>query len=106
MTITAQQVEAALAQAEPHISYQPSPLALLAARANNELNVWGHAGHEVTLERVIPFFGDPRMLRWAFWCETCHVSQLALLSRPEAESVRRASERPDRGRAVAERSNP
>ena len=32
---------------------------------------------------MIPFYGDPRVLRWAFWCETCHVMQLALLSRPE-----------------------
>lgn len=85
MTITAAQVEAALAQAEPQAEYQLNGLALLAERANGELDAWGHAGHEVTLERVIPFFGDRRVLRWAFWCETCHVSQLALLSRPEIE---------------------
>jgi len=93
MTITAEQVEAALAQAEPQTRYQPSALALLAERANNELSAWGHAGHEVTLERVVPFFGDPRVLRWAFWCETCHVSQLALFSRPEAESALPMGER-------------
>jgi len=56
---------------------------LLTERANGELSAWGHNGHEVTLERVIPFCGDPGVLRWAFWFETCHVSQLALLSRPE-----------------------
>lgn len=83
MTITTVQVEAALAQAEPQTKYQRNCLALLAERANGELDAWGHAGHEVTLERVIPFYGDTRVLRWAFWCETCHVSQLALLSRPE-----------------------
>ena len=84
MTITAKQVEAALAQAAPQAKYPLNGLALLAERANGELSAWGHDGHEVTLERVVPFFGDRRMLRWAFWCETCHVSQLALLSRPEA----------------------
>ncbi|MCY3923360.1 MAG: hypothetical protein OXG27_13350 [Chloroflexi bacterium] len=85
MTITAKQVEAALARAEPQAEYQLNGLALLAERANGELSAWGHEGHEVTLERVIPFYGDPGVLRWAFWCETCHVSQLALLSRPQPE---------------------
>lgn len=85
MTITAKQVEAALAQTEPQAEYQMNGLALLAERANGELAAWGHEGHEVTLERVIPYFGDPGVLRWAFWCETCHVSQLALLSRPKPE---------------------
>lgn len=85
MTITVNQVEAALAQAEPQAEYQLNGLALLAERANGELSAWGHAGHKVTLEEVVPFFGDQGVLRWAFWCETCHVSQLALLSRPEAE---------------------
>ena len=85
MAITADQVEAALAQAEPVAEYELNGLALLAGRANGELDVWNHAGHEVTPERVIPFYSDPRVLRWAFWCETCHVSQLALLLRPDAE---------------------
>lgn len=82
--ITPQQVQLALKLVEPQSSYAPSGLSLVAERANNELAAWGHAGHEVTLERVIPFFGDPRVLRWSFWCETCHVSQLELLSRPAA----------------------
>jgi len=85
MTITAAQIEAALAQAEPEAEYQLNGLALLAERANGELDAWGHEGHEVTLERVIPFYGDRRILRWSFWCETCNVSQLALLSRPQAD---------------------
>lgn len=93
MTITASQVGAALAEAEPQTDYQPAGLALLAERANGELDAWGHAGHEVTLERVIPFYGDRRVLRWAFWCETCHVSQLALLSRPEPESTPQMGQR-------------
>lgn len=55
---------------------------MLAERANNELCAWGHAEHQVALERVIPFFGDPRILRWDFWWETCRVIQLARLSEP------------------------
>ena len=81
--ITPQQVELALELVEPQNSYAPSGLSLVAERANNELAAWGHAGHEVELERVVTFYGDPRVLRWSFWCETCHVSQLALLSRPD-----------------------
>ena len=46
-------------------------------RANNELSALGHAEHQVTLERVIPFFGDPRVLLWAFLCETHRVALLA-----------------------------
>lgn len=80
--ITTTQVAAVLKQNAPQLNYPASGLAFLAERANSELNAWGHAGHDVTLERVIPFYGDSRVLRWAFWCETCHVSQLALLSRP------------------------
>ena len=83
MTITEMQVEAALARAEPQAEYQPNGLALLAERANGELDAWGHADHEVTLERVHPFFGYRRVLRWALWCETCNVSQPALPSRPD-----------------------
>ncbi len=60
--ITPQQVQLALELVEPQSSYTPSGLSLVAERANNELAVWGHAGHEVALERVIPYFGDPRVL--------------------------------------------
>ncbi len=67
MTITVEQIEAALAEAEPQAEYQPNGLPLLAERANEELGAWGHQGHGVTLERVIPFYGDRRVLRWAFW---------------------------------------
>ncbi|GEM_PF-639749 len=84
MTITAEQIEAAPAEAEPQAEYQPTVLAPLAERANGELRAWGHEGHEVTPERVIPLHGDPGVLRWTFWCETCHVTQLALFSRPAA----------------------
>jgi len=82
--ITPQQVQLALELVEPQGRYASDDLTLVAERANEELAAWGHAGHKVALERVVPFNGDPRVLRWTFWCETCHVSQLALLSRPAA----------------------
>ncbi|MYD17767.1 MAG: hypothetical protein F4W99_11595 [Chloroflexi bacterium] len=85
MTITTAQVEAALIECEPKAEYRVNGLALFTERANGELSAWGHASHDVSLERVIPFYGDPRVLRLAFWCETCHVSQLALLARPDVE---------------------
>ena len=81
MTITAKRMEAALAECELQAEYQLNDLALLAERVNGELSAWGHAGHEVTVERVLPFFGDPGVLSWHCWCETCHVSQLVLLAR-------------------------
>ena len=80
--LTTEQVEAALEEVEPSTRYPVGGIAQLVECANLELRTWGHAGHQVTLERIIPFFGDPGVLNWAFWCETCHVSQLALLARP------------------------
>lgn len=44
-----------------------------------ELRRWGHAGHEVALERAVAYFADPGRLRCTFWCETCHVAQVVLL---------------------------
>ena len=82
--ITTQQVRLTLELVEPQTTFSTSSIPLLTAPANKELAAWDRAEHEVALERVIPFFGDPRVLRWSFWCETCHVSQLALLSRPAA----------------------
>ena len=41
MTITAEQIEAALAEAEPQAEYQQNGLALAAERANGELDAWG-----------------------------------------------------------------
>ena len=69
------------------MSRSSAGLAPLAERANRELSRWGHADHEVTLERMVPFVGDPSKLRCTFWCETCHVSQVALLSRPSPSEV-------------------
>ena len=84
LVLTTEQVEAALEEVEPSTRYPVGGIAQLVEHANLELRNWGHAGHQVTLERVTPFFGDPGVLNWAFWCETCHVSQLALLARPAA----------------------
>lgn len=53
----------------------------LVDRANQELRTWGHGDHEVSLERVSPFFGDAAVLHWSFWCESCHVSQIVLVAR-------------------------
>ena len=75
------QVEQALAQVEAGESDEAQAAAVLAERVNHELAVWGHAGHEVALERVKPFYGDPGVLRLTFWCETCHVSQMMLCPR-------------------------
>lgn len=80
--ITASEGGAALAQADPRAEYQLNGPALLAERANGEFSAWEHEGHEVTLERVVPFLGDPSALRWAFWRETCHVSQLLVQDEP------------------------
>ena len=60
--------------------------ARLTEQVNIELAAWGHAGHEVALERVRSFYGDPGVLRLTFWCETCHVSQVMLLARPASSS--------------------
>ena len=84
--VTVQQVKQALAQIEAGESDEAQAAAALAERVNHELAVWGQAGQEVALERVKPFYGDPRLLRWSLWCETCHVSQVALLARPASSS--------------------
>lgn len=69
-----------------------------------ELRRWGHAGHEVALERAVAYFADPGRLRCSFWCETCHVAQVVLLpagggrlpgGRIDPPGAVRASARPD-----------
>jgi hypothetical protein len=75
-------VVAALEAADPPLTFQNGRISELVERANHELCSWGHDDHQITLERVSPFFGDPQILSWSFWCETCHVSQLALLAMP------------------------
>lgn len=87
--VTVQQVERALAQVEAGESEEARAAAMNAAadaarltgQVNHELAAWGHAGHEVALERARPFYGDPGVLRLTFWCETCHVSQMMLCPR-------------------------
>lgn len=63
MMIAADQDETALARAEPLTTCQLNGLPLLADRAHGELSAWVHA---VTLERAVPFFGGPVVLRCAF----------------------------------------
>lgn len=80
--LTTDQVEEALSRSQPPLTYPATVLDQVARNANAELRAWGHTGHQITTERVAPYFGDAGVLLWNFWCETCHVSQLALLSRP------------------------
>ena len=80
--IAVQQVKQALTRVEAGENDEAGVAAALAERVNRELAVWSHAGHEVALERVTPFYGDRRVLRWTFWCETCHLPHVALLARP------------------------
>lgn len=82
--ITLRQVKQALTRVEAGEIDEARVAAALAERVNRELAVWGHAGHEVALERVKPFYGDQRVLRCTFWCETCHLPHVALLARPTA----------------------
>ena len=66
----------------PDEPVRPPPedvVAVLLRRASADLRRWGHAGHEVALERAVAYFADPRTLRCTFWCETCHVAQVVLL---------------------------
>ena len=74
MAITADQVEAALGQVEPPARVRRNGLTPLVEQVNRELSAWGHARCAVALERLIPVFGQPDVLRGDFWCETCHVS--------------------------------
>ena len=90
--ITSEQVEAALQDAEPGVVYPREEIVVLAERANKELRAWGHAGHRVAVERVTPFFGSPSVLRWVFWCQNCHVSQVALLENPPVEQTERGDD--------------
>lgn len=80
--LTTNQVEEALSRSQPQLTYATTVLDQVARNANAELEAWGHTNHQITTERVAPYFGDPGLLLWTFWCETCHVSQFALLSRP------------------------
>ena len=82
--ITEQQVQLEFALLEPEAAGGESRVSGVAEAVNDELDAWGHANHEVSVERVIRFYGDPGLLRWTLWCETCHVVHVALLERPAA----------------------
>ena len=75
---TTEQLAAALRRAWPPLSARRAPG--LAREAERELRRWGHAGHEVSLERVGRISDEPGSLGCLFWCENCHVSQLVVLS--------------------------
>ena len=77
--LTADHVVGALEELDLVGTYRNGRLDELVEQANHELRNWGHGDHQVTLERISPYFGDRRLLSWRFWCETCHVSQIALL---------------------------
>ena len=80
--ITVQQVKQALTQVEAGENDEARVAASLAERVNHELAGVAPADREVGLQRVKPFYGDQRVLRWTFWCETCHLPHVALLARP------------------------
>lgn len=52
----------------------------LAREALRELAHWGHADCDVQLEWIRRKPGAPSSLSCLFWCESCHVSQLLVLS--------------------------
>ncbi len=84
--LSTERIVAALEDSNLASLHRHASLGELVDYANRELERWGHGDHEVTLEQVRPFFGDPEVLNCSFWCETCHVSQVVLLSPPDRES--------------------
>lgn len=82
MVLTTESVWIALQQFNLRDGYPGRSLGRLVQLANRELREWGHDGHQVTVERITPYFGDSQVLRCSFWCETCHVSHHALINMP------------------------
>lgn len=78
---TTEQLASALERAWPDLSRIDGETHELAREAERQLSRWGHAGHELTLERVDRGPGSGA-LRCLFWCESCHVSQLLVLHEP------------------------
>ena len=74
--------------------YSGGGLTLLVRHANQELRSSGHGEHEIIVERIAPFFGDPDVLTWSLWCETCHVTHRALFAAPTGQS-RAGSDAPE-----------
>lgn len=75
-------IPAAFRPAERSRSQVDRGAASLIEQASADLRAWGHADHEIPLERAEPYFADPSRLRCTFWCETCNVAQVVLLPAP------------------------
>jgi len=80
--LTTESVWIGLKQLNLRTEHPGRSLGRLVHLANRELREWGHDGHQVTVERITPYFGNPEVLRCSFWCETCHVSHHALINMP------------------------
>jgi len=81
---TTEQLAEALQRARPDLAGAEGGARGWAREAERELRRWGHDGHVVTLERVSPVAGQAGAVGCLFWCESCHVSQLMVLSQPAA----------------------
>lgn len=80
---TVEQLADALQRAQPRLAGTAERAQELAGEAKRELARWGHAGHELVLERIHRPPGGSEALRCLFWCESCHVSQLLVLGAAE-----------------------
>ena len=75
-----EQLAEALARSQPELTADEARLRALAREAARELRRWGHSDCDVQLEWVRRKPGAPDSLSCLFWCESCHVSQLLVLS--------------------------
>ncbi|MDE2745712.1 MAG: hypothetical protein OXI41_06965 [Chloroflexota bacterium] len=85
--LTTESVWIALKQLNLRTEHPGRSLGRLVQLANRELREWGHDGHQVTVERITPYFGNPEVLRCSFWCETCHVSHHSLIAMPSGRAT-------------------
>ena len=76
----AERLAEALTRACPELSGAEGAAPALEREAVRELRRWGHADCDVQLEWVRRKPGAPNSLSCLFWCESCHVSQLLVLS--------------------------
>lgn len=77
---TSERLAEALTQASPELADAEGAAPALAREAVSGLRRWGHADCDVQLEWVRRKPGAPSSLSCLFWCESCHVSQLLVLS--------------------------
>lgn len=80
---TTKQLAEALARAWPQLAGTEGDAQGLAREAARGLRRWGHDDHDIRVERVSRILGEPGFLHCLFWCESCHVSQLLVLSETE-----------------------